>query len=711
LLHFKPKPSTKQNPPSSTKDGAQQNTQSNGVTKENGTDTNAIVIRMISFEENKPQLVLVVNESRLFNVSWKIALNKGPTKNPENNNTSVSSESTVQVNIHEYLLPNKKAPQGQKDPTVVNCKFSFDDKYLALLYTPSQIEFIHLHDPNQSFIHSATAGYSLVGKKASPIINFWWTSVENFFIVTSTAVELYQFKLKLKLLKDIKLNTISWVVFEPKHRVLLVASPPTTANGITSVVIQPISFAPNNMAKLQRLTLTTQGKVSMKETDVLLANLYGKFYVIHNDSQNSAEIVLYQLSRETVIKAFTLNLHSPSPVQLQIIDHLIVVHNMYAKIIMIFDIKEADLSFPIAAPLPLGVNLMKKILSTNKSSAVGTFESNQLQQLYTPQWSIKFPNLIFDAHETFFNVYEVGVNLQAIAASFADRKKLVDFLVKRSHPETKKILLTTIKNLIEDCESLQVISEVFDLCNEILGLFVNKPQTVVKPPPSENELEFWTDEVATSPSKEFYMLDGHNYIIISQEDIFTHVLLPIEEEKQQGLDHKYMVSVLTEYIRSLNYNHITVEPFLYELLINYLVSNKRYYQLHQLLQYHVLTDSVHVACQLLSIESTYPPAYQLALDMLKRIHTNAEILEVLLTKKQILAALKFVRQHKNLKVVPARFLDLAISEESTLFYTVYKFFEQRKELTPECAPYTAKFKEMFLTKPPPDPKREYNWKW
>jgi hypothetical protein len=66
-----------------------------------------------------------------------------------------------------------------------------------------------------------------------------------------------------------------------------------------------------------------------------------------------------------------------------------------------------------------------------------------------------------------------------------------------------------------------------------------------------------------------------------------------------------------------------------------LVRKKRFYQLHQLLQYHVVSDSVHVACQLLSLEGTYPPAYQLALDMLKRLQTHEQILEVLLTKHQV----------------------------------------------------------------------------
>ena len=126
-------------------------------------------------------------------------------------------------------------------------------------------------------------------------------------------------------------------------------------------------------------------------------------------------------------------------------------------------------------------------------------------------------------------------------------------------------------------------------------------------------------------------IDG--FAVIDQNDMFGHVFLPIEEEK--GLDYKFIIAVVTEYIRSLNFNHLPVEPYLNELLINFLVRNRRFYQLHQLLQYHVVNDSVHVACQLLALEGIYPPAYQLALDMFKRLHTNDEILEVLLTKKQV----------------------------------------------------------------------------
>lgn len=93
--------------------------------------------------------------------------------------------------------------------------------------------------------------------------------------------------------------------------------------------------------------------------------------------------------------------------------------------------------------------------------------------------------------------------------------------------------------------------------------------------------------------------------------------------------------------RSLTEHGIPVQHYLHELVITTLVQRKAYYQLHQLLQYHVVTDSKPLACLLLSLENLYPAAHQLALDMLKRLgNAHEEIIEVLLSKGHILPALR-----------------------------------------------------------------------
>ncbi|VDI81348.1 Hypothetical predicted protein [Mytilus galloprovincialis] len=83
---------------------------------------------------------------------------------------------------------------------------------------------------------------------------------------------------------------------------------------------------------------------------------------------------------------------------------------------------------------------------------------------------------------------------------------------------------------------------------------------------------------------------------------------------------------------------------------------------------------------MLSLEHVYAPAHQLALDMLKRVSTaNEEIIEVLLSKHQLLPAVRFIRSVGIVDTVSARkFLEAAMNtDDSMLFYTVFKFFEQR----------------------------------
>jgi hypothetical protein len=51
------------------------------------------------------------------------------------------------------------------------------------------------------------------------------------------------------------------------------------------------------------------------------------------------------------------------------------------------------------------------------------------------------------------------------------------------------------------------------------------------------------------------------------------------------------VIFLTEYIRSLSQFQIPVQHYIYELVIHAMVRQKEFYQLHQFLQYHVVSDS------------------------------------------------------------------------------------------------------------------------
>ncbi|XP_056290628.1 regulator of MON1-CCZ1 complex [Pseudoliparis swirei] len=217
--------------------------------------------------------------------------------------------------------------------------------------------------------------------------------------------------------------------------------------------------------------------------------------------------------------------------------------------------------------------------------------------------------------------------------------------------------------------SLPVVATVFDKLNQVYKEYLEAEQS-------------YTAAVESGPSRGSAAQKRpiRTQAVVDQSDMYTHVLSPFTERK--GVCHKLVIAVLMEYIRSLNQFQITVQHYLYELVIKTLVTHGRFYMLHQFLQYHVLSDSKPLACLLLSLESTYAPAHQLSLDMLKRLSTaNDEIVEVLLSKQQVLGALRFIRSvggHDN--VSSRKFLDAARQTgDQMLFYTVFRCFQQRNQ--------------------------------
>ncbi|PNF37761.1 hypothetical protein B7P43_G11318 [Cryptotermes secundus] len=247
------------------------------------------------------------------------------------------------------------------------------------------------------------------------------------------------------------------------------------------------------------------------------------------------------------------------------------------------------------------------------------------------------------------------------------------------HHQASKVLQSILEPTEQNRSHLVVIAELFDHLNDVYRSFLEVEMQSQMGTPASSGL-------SVSPARPAAPVQPKAPVVIDQSDMYTNVFSRFADRHTKDGDlvdgGKFVVWVLLEYVRSLTDFHIPVQHYLHELVINSLVQHKAYYQLHQLLQYHVVSDSKPLACLLLSLENLYPPAHQLALDMLKRLSTaNEEIIEVLLSKQQILPALRFVRSIGSVDQVSARkFLEAAKSAgDPTIFYTVFKFFEQRNQ--------------------------------
>uniref|UniRef100_A0A7N9IGE6 Regulator of MON1-CCZ1 n=1 Tax=Macaca fascicularis TaxID=9541 RepID=A0A7N9IGE6_MACFA len=538
--------------------------------------------------------------------------------------------------------------------------------------------------------------------KNANILGFCWTSSTEIVFITDQGIEFYQVlpeKRSLKLLKSHNLN-VNWYMYCPESAVILLS---TT---VLENVLQPFHFRAGTMSKLPKFEIELPAapkstKPSLSERDIAMATVYGQLYVLflrhHSRTSNStgAEVVLYHLPREGACKKMhILKLNRTGKFALNVVDNLVVVHHQDTETSVIFDIKlrgEFDGSVTFHHPVLPARSIQPYQIPIAGPAAV-TSQSPVPCKLYSSSWIVFQPDIIISASQGY--LWNLQVKLEPIVNLLPDKGRLMDFLLQRK--ECKMVILSVCSQMLSESDraSLPVIATVFDKLNHEYKKYLDAEQSYAM-----------AVEAGQSRSSPLLKRPVRTQAVLDQSDVYTHVLSAFVEKKE--MPHKFVIAVLMEYIRSLNQFQIAVQHYLHELVIKTLVQHNHFYMLHQFLQYHVLSDSKPLACLLLSLESFYPPAHQLSLDMLKRLSTaNDEIVEVLLSKHQVLAALRFIRGiggHDNISA--RKFLDAAKqTEDNMLFYTIFRFFEQRNQrlrgspnFTPgeHCEEHVAFFKQIF----------------
>uniref|UniRef100_A0A8C9RT25 Regulator of MON1-CCZ1 n=1 Tax=Scleropages formosus TaxID=113540 RepID=A0A8C9RT25_SCLFO len=492
-------------------------------------------------------------------------------------------------------------------------------------------------------------------------------------------------KRSLKLLKSHSIN-VNWYVYCPETSVILLS---TTVQGN---VLQPFAFKCGTMSKMSKFEIelpvvTKPAKIILSERDIAVATIYGQLYVMylkhHSRTGNNpgAEVVLYHLQREGACKrSHILKLNTTGKFALNVVDNLVIVHHQSSQTSFMFDIKMKDTDSNLNIHQPV---LPARSIHPYKIALTGTVSVSITVLCH----SVTF--LLGSGY-----LWYLQVKLKPVVSLLQDKSKLMEFLLRRR--DCKMVILSVCSQMLSrgDKGSLPVVAIVFDKLNQVYKEYLEAEQS-------------YTMAVECGPSRgsTAHKRPVRTQAVIDQSDMYTHVLSLFTERKD--VSHKFIIAVLMEYIRSLNQFQITVQHYLYELVIKTLVQHNLLYMLHQFLQYHVLSDSKPLACLLLSLESTYPPAHQLSLDMLKRLSTaNDEIVEVLLSKQQVLGALRFIRSvggHDNISA--RKFLDAARqTKDQMLFYTIFRFFEQRNQrlrgspnFTPgeHCEEHVAYFKQAF----------------
>eukprot|EP00069_Balaena_mysticetus_P006228 bmy_05186T0 len=610
---------------------------------------------------------------------------KGPD---DRNPISFRMEDKGEVKCIKFSLENKILAVQRTSKTVVRHIFKYSMKKRTL----------EVHLEENELENSSVKGtiyyfnvMEAVTKNAN-ILGFCWTSSTEIVFITDQGIEFYQVlyhlrvlekeKRNLKLLKSQNIN-VNWYMYCPESAVILLS---TTVLGN---VLQPFYFRAGTMSKLPKFEIELPAapkstKLSLSERDIAMATILSIYFLTF----------LLSYREGACKKMHILKLNRTGKFALNVVDNLVVVHHQDTETSVIFDIKlRGDFDGTVTLHHPvLPARSIQPYQIPVAGPAPVTSQSPIPCKLYSSSWIVFQPDIIISASQGY--LWNLQVKLQPIVNLLPDKGRLMDFLLQRR--ECKTVVLSVCSQMLTESDraTLPVIATVFDKLNQEYKKYLDAEQSYTL-----------ALEVGQSRSGPLLRRPVRTQAVVDQSDMYTHVLSAFTEKKE--MPQKFVIAVLMEYIRSLNQFQITVQHYLHELVIKTLVQHNLFYTLHQFLQYHVLSDSKPLACLLLSLESFYPPAHQLSLDMLKRLSTaNDEIVEVLLSKHQVLAALRFIRGiggHDNISA--RKFLDAAKqTEDHMLFYTIFRFFEQRNQrlrgnpsFTPgeHCEEHVAFFKQVF----------------
>ena len=430
--------------------------------------------------------------------------------------------------------------------------------------------------------------------------------------------------------------------------------------------------------KLPKLEIDTQ-QIEVKEKDVVIFTNYNVVnyvaVVIHPEenapaASSTSEIILYNINKDAVTVTKTHRLRTSfngvSGLAMHTIDDVLVVHNKQEGETFFFDV---GLSGEFDGTLSHHVSVGKPCRMTGQEY---------------PNWVLFPPDIVIDPNAGTMSKIKLRIEALKVDEDFCGSLELprhVSFMLQRQNAKRALLesLLACCVNPVE--VDLTSLGTCFDRINREYRLFIDKklaPNLALSASPfSSSSTASQSTAAAATPVVQSNLNQRPSKVILDQADIYTNIMSPLLEMATldgSAITIKRVIAIVIEYLRSLEERQIPAQHFLHELLINLLVRSGQYYQLHQLLQYHIISDSKPLACLLLSLEGSYPAAFQLSMDMLSRYNTLAfqfqsvihqkflfrlktsqeEIVEILLSKKKILSALMYAKSSGLERSVPAK---------------------------------------------------------
>ncbi|THD23386.1 hypothetical protein D915_006014 [Fasciola hepatica] len=567
--------------------------------------------------------------------------------------------------------------------------------------------------------------------KTGKLLGYVWLNSTDILLVSTDHLEVHQVsptKRSVRLMKHLNHPT-QWYLWEDSARVLV------TSSEMTKNSFHLFHFrTPHTITKVCKFEIPSHGNESsaIEPDRCLLLAVYGHLHFVHisncgteeEEEPTGTNIHLYRLKMDGSVKLTdVLLLEATGALSINLVDNLILVHHQSEMVTFVYDIavrgKQSPTKVFIHKPIIQPPQSIAPLFLASKTVPALSSNLDALVpvELYSSNWVVYPPNTVIDGN--LGCLWTIKLHNEVATQLIPNRVHAIEFLLNRSN--AKEVLLDYCANLsVTSCAEvannmlcnlspetcyqfrrdglsarLDEFASIFKRFGEVFHHSGRKSSVlsrIVSAEPDEGSSDTQMTPRRMSSHEGSFVESYALPYAIEQNDVSTRIF-QCSQDNENFHVRSFLYAVLVEFIRALIEHDLEVDNSLQELLVSTIARLDDYTQLTYCIQSRFISDSKPIALQLLSLESMYPAAGQLALDMLKRLNfSNEDVLEVLLLKGKLIEALRFCQMRPHLlrqdRSWAERILTKALeSSDNLLLFTVYRFFELLDQRNKESVPF------------------------
>lgn len=612
---------------------------------------------------------------------------------------------------------------------ILAVRFSLDEKLIAVQRSNSEIQFWH-RETGENFRKKCKS-------ESESILGFFWTDCPlcDIVVVKTSGLDLYAYDPSSKLLNlvETRKSNACWYVYTHESRLVLLAS------GMQCKTFNGFQLSSAGIVKLPKFEMVmakseANSKPVLADEDVYIVTVYGRIYCLQVD-RVAMQLHCYRFYRDAVIQQGSLPIYS-SKVSVSVVDNVLLVHQVDAKVVILYDIF-ADSRAPISAPLPILLRGLPRSNSSISRSNLRESENSETSNtndcetnIYGDDWNFLVPDLICDVANKL--LWKIHLDLEAISASSSEVPSVLEFLQRRKLEanKAKQLCLTITRTVILERRPVPMVAKAMDVLVTSYSLSIKtgsyfkgiKAERNPTGVPNVNSPRLGADLSASrrdglgksikdesssrrnsglvNRSSSYSDSDsedngGYEPLKTSSDDtpgpvsetqdtqlatpaispyeMYEFVFSPVEEEMVG--EPCYLVSIILEFLRSANVEKVKVPPNIYALTIQLLARSERFAELGLFIINKILEPSKEVAFQLLESGRKNLQTRKLGLDMLRQLLLHHDYVMLLVQDGYYLEALRYVRKHKVTGVRPSLFLEASFaSNDPQHLAAVLRFF-------------------------------------